>query len=253
MTISSESIINGEQEDILERPSRSIVAIYDGHVYESRVNELFGWLHHSFKADLKLSFNSWAFGKLEVLDSRAMSVRTASAADVIIIAANDQCPLPDQMKRWLETVMREQRAARALLVGLDDNAGSSQKGSDSLCGFIQQEALRWRTDFICCHDFNETTQRQCLFAFIKDQMKSLEQADVSKTPSMDGSNEAAPNLLATQSIIRDVQSSMSLPEIQEVRELAYDLWLQAGLPPGRETEFWLSAEQQIKVKKGLIQ
>jgi hypothetical protein len=120
MTISSESIINGEQEDFLEQASCTIVGVFDGHLYEGRINEFFAWLHQSFKSDLKLSFNSWAFGKLEVLDTRAMSVRIASAADIIVMAASDQSAMPEQMKRWLESVMREQRESRALLIGLDD-------------------------------------------------------------------------------------------------------------------------------------
>ena len=41
------------------------------------------------------------------------------------------------------------------------------------------------------------------------------------------------------------QATLSPAQIQEVRGLAYHLWLQADRPVGREIDFWLSAEKQV--------
>jgi hypothetical protein len=40
------------------------------------------------------------------------------------------------------------------------------------------------------------------------------------------------------------QTIMTPEQIQEVRGLAYHLWLQADRPSGKEMDFWLSAEKQ---------
>ncbi len=41
------------------------------------------------------------------------------------------------------------------------------------------------------------------------------------------------------------QATLSPAQIQEVRGLAYHLWLQADRPVGREIDFWLTAEKQV--------
>jgi hypothetical protein len=33
---------------------------------------------------------------------------------------------------------------------------------------------------------------------------------------------------------------------QEIRARAYELWEQSGWPPGRDLEFWLQAERELK-------
>jgi hypothetical protein len=38
---------------------------------------------------------------------------------------------------------------------------------------------------------------------------------------------------------------MSPAQVEAVRRLAYDLWLKADRPAGKELDFWLTAEQQI--------
>ena len=36
---------------------------------------------------------------------------------------------------------------------------------------------------------------------------------------------------------------------KKVRARAYELWEQAGCPPGRDQEFWLEAERQLKEER----
>jgi hypothetical protein len=40
-----------------------------------------------------------------------------------------------------------------------------------------------------------------------------------------------------------------IPE-QEIRELAYSLWQEAGSPDGREDEFWRLAKDKLAKEKG---
>ena len=39
---------------------------------------------------------------------------------------------------------------------------------------------------------------------------------------------------------------MPEPSKEEIEALAYRLWQQAGMPAGREREFWNLAEQQLR-------
>lgn len=47
-----------------------------------------------------------------------------------------------------------------------------------------------------------------------------------------------------------VQSSQEINH-DEIRELAFLLWEQAGCPAGRDREFWVKAEEQIVMPNGL--
>ena len=42
------------------------------------------------------------------------------------------------------------------------------------------------------------------------------------------------------------------PQAQEIRELAFKLWQEAGSPEGREDEFWHSANDQLTKERGDI-
>lgn len=46
------------------------------------------------------------------------------------------------------------------------------------------------------------------------------------------------------------QSSQEINH-DEIRELAFLLWEQAGCPAGRDREFWVKAEEQIVMPNGL--
>jgi hypothetical protein len=51
-------------------------------------------------------------------------------------------------------------------------------------------------------------------------------------------------LISVSQTMNQNQTIMTPEQIQEVRGLAYHLWLQADRPCGKEMDFWLSAEKQ---------
>jgi hypothetical protein len=42
--------------------------------------------------------------------------------------------------------------------------------------------------------------------------------------------------------------TLYMPLTEQVRELAYRKWEEAGCPDGRDKEFWMAAEQELKEK-----
>ncbi|WP_315701178.1 MULTISPECIES: DUF2934 domain-containing protein [unclassified Bradyrhizobium] len=45
------------------------------------------------------------------------------------------------------------------------------------------------------------------------------------------------------------EQMMTVMDDQEIRTRAHQLWEQAGRPSGRDAEFWLEAERQIKEER----
>lgn len=237
-------------ESIISRESRSrdatvapfsIIAIHDGYRSEIQVNQAFSWLHQSFRADMRMTFNAWTFEKLvSALDIRAMSVRIGIEADMIIIATPSGEPLPDHIKRWLDSITRE-RKKRAMVLALEQDAHSPCAQISKLCEDLQQWASRWQAELICCTDIHHPPSRQSILRLVNDRLHQT-------LPAGTGDTYLEPDAgkpLTFYQTMEKAQTTMTPAQIQEVRGLAYHLWLQADRPVGKEIDFWLSAEQQV--------
>jgi hypothetical protein len=147
-------------------PKFSVVAIHDSFTSGVRAQEALEWLRHSLGYDLQIYSIAWSFQNLERLDVRAMSLRVAASADVIIISASDAEPVPDHIKRWLDASLQQQREGRAALVALHDDENGDACIPGPLCSCLEQRASRWNTEFMCNKDFDQRLDRdfamQCI-------------------------------------------------------------------------------------------
>jgi len=203
-------------------PIFTVLAIHESYQDEVRVNQAFGWFHDSFRSDIKLAFYSWNFAKLEnALDIRAMSVRIGTTADIIIIATSGVEPIPEHITRWLGSIMQQRQDNRFLILALEEGNQYQRTRQSTLFQYVQDEAVRWQANFIACEDLHLQMNRQFIFRFINDKFNH--------SLFTDGLTiEEAPNpISAKPQHIRESQSSMSSVQIQEIRTLAYRLWLQA--------------------------
>jgi len=150
-------------------PAFSVVAIHDDFSASVRAREALEWLEHSLGADLHVRSISWSFQKLERMDLRAMSVRAAAAADVIIVAASDTQPVPDQVRRWLDSSLQQQRGSRAVLVALHDEDHDDTAPPGPLCSHLKRLAVRWQTELICNNDFDRRLDRDFAMRFIHQE------------------------------------------------------------------------------------
>jgi len=131
-----------------------ITALYAGFSDCIRAQEAVLWLKHSLEPDMKLCATFWSFRDLERLDVRAMSLHEEAEADVVIISAPDTDPVPDHIKRWLDTLLQQQGDARAVLVALHEGELPPCASPGPLCSYLEDEAVRWHTDFMCNEDFD---------------------------------------------------------------------------------------------------
>lgn len=220
----------------------SVIAIHDGYHSEMQVNHAFTWLHQSFHSDLRMSFNAWAFEKLVAApDIRAMSVRIGTKADMIIIATSSDEPLPDHIKRWLDSIIWQQRKGRAMILALEPDGHSPCAHINTFCGDLNQWATRWQAELICCADIHHPPSRQSILRLINERFHQ-------NLPAYSDDSYMEPDASKPRNIHQTMnkrQHTMPPEQIQEVRGLAYHLWLQADRPQGKEIDFWLRAEHQV--------
>lgn len=214
-----------------------VVAIHDGYQAEMKVNQAFAWLHHCFRSDLRLFFNAWSFDKLvSALDTRALSVRIGAEADMIIIATSAAESLPTHMTRWLDSILCQQSPSRALILGLGQDADPASEHARTLANELQTLAERWQTEFVHCTDIQHHPSRQIILRRINDRFHCYPSSNSVSLPCPSPSMHPA---------IDENRLHLSPAQVEAVRILAYDLWLQANHPVGKELDFWLAAEQQI--------
>jgi hypothetical protein len=163
-------------------PIFSVIALHDDFAAGIRAQEAVEWLKHSLGSDLRITFALWSFQSLERLDVRAMSLRAAAVADVVIVSASETEPVPEQIKRWLDSLLQHQRDFRAVLVALHDDGQPACASPGPLCSYLENEATRWRTDFMCNKDFDHRLDRD--YAMQSIGQKSHEPHVLNQPPVM---------------------------------------------------------------------
>ncbi len=159
-------------------PPLSIVAIHDDFASGIRACEALKWLEHSLGSEWEVRAHTWSFQKLERMDLRAMSIRAAAAADVIIVAAEqDTQPVPDQVRRWLDAALQQQREGRAVLVALHDEEPEDAARPGPLCTHLERLAGRWQTEFMCNKDFEQRLDHDFILRLIRQKNEAAGHSD----------------------------------------------------------------------------
>ena len=130
----------------------SIVAIYDGFEDGIRVHEALDWLDLTLGPNLVIHHCALSFAMLGRLDIRAAAVHEASVADVLMVAAQPDKPLPLQVTRWIERCFSENRHCPATLVGLHDDPSGQNCGLNDELSRISR---RWNLEYISNRDFDQ--------------------------------------------------------------------------------------------------
>lgn len=143
-------------------PAFSVVAIHDGFFASIRSMEALEWLKFTLSSELRVCPASWSFDTLKRQDERTTAVRAAAAADLLLISAPDDTPLPDHIKRWLDAIPQQQRSTRPILAALHKEDFELNGAQGPLCSHLKEVARIWRTEFLCNSDFDQ--RLDCGFA-----------------------------------------------------------------------------------------
>lgn len=238
---------NIQPSALLDHPSRrllAVAAVHDGYQAELEVHDALKNLRRHLGEEPDILCHSWAVRKLEAApDIRAVSIRQSAVADVILIAASQPEGLPEHVRRWLDTVLREQEAPRALVVMVTCGVRTPAH-AEPCTQALKQIALRWQTDFVSCANSHDSAAWKTIIDILVQRRPA---AGVAKPPAA-SSRRHDTTLLPDAHVMNRAGSAWTQREVEAVRECAYHLWLDAGCPAGREVEFWLQAEQQFQMQ-----
>lgn len=232
---------------LLDRPSHTLLAvsaIHDGYQAELEVHDALSKLRKHLGEEPDILCHSWAVRKLEAApDIRAVSIRQSVVADIILIATSQLEGLPEHVRRWLDTVLREQEAPRALVVLVTGGAHPTAHAEPCIQA-LKQIALRWQADFVGCESSQDSAAWETIINILVQRQS---EGGMAKLPSASSRPHDTTPLPETH-VMNRADSAWTQQEVEAVRECAYHLWLDAGCPAGREVEFWLQAEQQFQIQ-----
>ena len=96
----------------------------------------------------------WSFDMLDPLDTEQPSLRLAAGADLVIVAAFAEEPLPANVRSWVMTAMRESDRAAPYIAAFHPDASLRSELESPMCEFLNAVAMLWHTDFLCNESFD---------------------------------------------------------------------------------------------------
>ena len=169
-------------------PAFSVIAIHDGFFTGIRALEAVEWLKFTLCPDLQVYPVSWSFDKLEPQNVRPTSSRAAAAADLIIVSAADESPLPHHIKQWFDSVAKQQRETRPIIAALHEEDFESNPATGPLCTHLKEVADTWHTEFMCNEDFDQRLDRD----FATQLVRHRRPVSVQRAKPFGGEFQAAP-------------------------------------------------------------
>lgn len=170
------------------KPAFSVVAIHDGFFTSIRAMEALEWLKHSLLPELQVCPVSWSFDKLALQEVRTLSIHAAAAADLLIVSAADETPLPDHIRQWFEAIHKQQRDIRPIIVALREEDFEFNSTQGPLCTHLKKVADSWQTEFMCHEEFDQ--RLDCDFA--TQLIRSRSPASIQRVKPFGGQFQAAP-------------------------------------------------------------
>lgn len=137
------------------RPAFSVVAIHDGFFTGIRAMEALERLKFNLCPDLQVYPITLSFDMLERVEQRTTSIRAAASADLLLVSAANESPLPHHVKQWFDSVHKLQRERRPIIVALHEEDSEFNCNAGPLCTQLKEVADTWQTEFMCNQDYDQ--------------------------------------------------------------------------------------------------
>lgn len=187
-------------------------------------------LAHAAGGHEEICINSWTFHELERLDFRAMARRRAANASIFVLAADRLDDPPTHIKAWIQQSFTAAAPSKPLVIGLKTN-------SSKCTSYLQTLANSWDRPLLTSDDLVSQVGR--------DQFRQLLHQRLASSVE-----QAAVDHVSAKPLPSSQKSNISQPEItQEIRDLAYTLWLAAGRPKGGISGFFMLAAARLQAAK----
>jgi hypothetical protein len=131
-----------------------VTAIYDGFTASVYAQEAVESLAMALRPALPIDRSMWSFDRLGSPEGLQATFPDAPNTDVIIVAASAACPLPLQVKSWLDHCLSASFPKRPLIVALHPDDPACPKAALPLYNDLTRVAERWHTTLLDNEEFD---------------------------------------------------------------------------------------------------
>lgn len=139
---------------LLPHSSLEVVAICEGLIGAVYAHEAVESLGQMLNSDTMVRSSYWKFDMLDGQDNHHPSLRLAANADLIVVSAFCDEPLPAHVCSWLMNVMRESNDTPPFLAAFHPGIDDGSILTSPMCEFLGAVASLWHTEFLCNDSFD---------------------------------------------------------------------------------------------------
>jgi hypothetical protein len=131
-----------------------VVGLYDALASAAFAHEAISAMSSAIGTQTRIDSSIWSFDMLTRLDSRHASLRCASAADVIIVAARPSLPLPPSVTSWLTQSLRDNVHGTPVIIALYEEEPDPSAAAPKLPAELGAIAASWQAPLLCNAEFS---------------------------------------------------------------------------------------------------
>jgi hypothetical protein len=214
-------------------PTLRVVVIHEDDDAGEQAGTILRVVETMFREVANLCMKRWSFHHLERLDVRAMAGRHGKDATILMVCSSSENSLPESVCTWMQRTYQAPHCRKPLII-------RHQHGSVAKEDFAHRLASAWRVPLVRDFSLDSPSCWESLRDFVEQRLSSMRQEIVGETPDPGEKNRSpSAGSHADEPVLTD----------PAIRDRAYQLWLSAGRPVGRTTEFWLEAEREIQAAR----
>lgn len=199
----------------------------------------------------RLFYQWWNFEVLTVNSLRELAAAEAATADIIIIGLHEGQGLPQEATDWMKQWLGLRKNRPGALVALLDSDLKTTDASQGILAHLKQAAAFGHMDFFATRAKDERDSgvvrwaREAARHFVLARKTDVENV-------LPGDRKAAARCgtkkQSNQHRLFTNTTSQKPPTVDQdkIARLAWQLWQSEGGESGRDEEYWLRAERQLR-------
>lgn len=200
----------------------------------------------------RLFYQWWNFEVLAVSSLRELAAAEAATADIIIIGLHEGQRLSPEVSDWMKQWLGLRKNRPGALVALLDSDLKTTDASQEILAHLKQAAAFGHMDFFATRAKEEKDSGVARWA--SEAARQFVMARKNDAPGgLPGERRAAAARCGAKQPARQHRLFMNATaqkkpafDHDEIARLACQLWQAEGGPSGRDEEYWLRAERQLR-------
>ena len=216
-------------------PALSVVVLNEDAAAAEHAVTLLRIVETMFLEMAEVCVKRWSFHQLERLDVRAMAGHHGKDAVILMVCSSTSQSIPDAVASWMRRTYQSAHCLKPLIIRY-------HQGSVLEEDLTRRLASTWKVPLACDFSLDATACWEDLRDFVEERLRVMQ----------DSGEDDSEAEFARHSPARPPTRTESAPIDQAIRDHAYQLWVAAGRPDGRNLEFWHQAERDMQTAKAAV-